>query len=208
MKLIAFVGFKDSGKTTAAIPLIEHGYIPFSYADALKDCLASIFLWPRDMLEGITPESRIWRERVDSFWSAKLGIPDFSPRRAMQLFGTETMRNHFDPNVWIFNVERRISLLPQNSKVILIDGRFPNEITMPKRYGGQVFQIQKGDKPAWYQIAEGANKGDLHLKALMRDTYCVHESEYAWIGTELDGIIENNSSKESLYKQVLKKVGD
>ena len=43
MDLITFVGFKSSGKTTAAHALLADGYHLLSFADALKDALAAIF---------------------------------------------------------------------------------------------------------------------------------------------------------------------
>jgi len=204
MNIIAFLGFKDAGKSTAAIPLIARGYVPFSFADALKDCLAAIFCWSRPMLEGDTPESRTWREQVDAFWSVKLDIPGFTPRMAMQRFGTDIMRNHFNPNIWVYTIERRLSLLPPDSNVVLIDGRFPNEIAIARTYGGKVYRIRKGNEPDWYQIAMDANlDGNAHLRDMLQTSYGIHESEYAWIGSDLDGVIENNGSKDELYQQVL-----
>ena len=204
MKMIAFVGFKDAGKSTAAIPLIGQGHVPISFADALKDCLASIFCWPRPMLEGDTPESRAWREQADPFWAAKLDIPGFTPRMAMQRFGTDIMRNHFNPNIWVYAIERRLSLLPPDRNAVLTDCRYPNEIAVARTYGGEVYRIRKGEEPDWYQVARDANlDGNQHLRDILQTTYGVHESEYAWIGSDLDGIIENNGSKADLYRRVL-----
>ena len=46
------------------------------------------------MIEGETVESRDSRETPHIFWSKKLGIPILS-RLALQLIGTEVLRNPF-----------------------------------------------------------------------------------------------------------------
>ncbi|MFP5432200.1 MAG: hypothetical protein ACLGIM_03660 [Alphaproteobacteria bacterium] len=210
MNLIAFVGFKGSGKNTAAQPLVDAGYHALSFADAIKDSLAAIFCWPRHMLEGDTAESRVWRETVDQWWASKLSIPDFSPRRAMQLVGTEAMRQHFHPEVWILNVERRIALLPLGSKVVLIDGRFPNELDMARRLGGTVARIKKGAEPEWFDAAATVNEcspyggfEQRHVDALSRMTEAgVHKSEWAWVGYPMDRTFANDGTIDDLHAAV------
>ena len=199
--LIAFVGFKASGKNTAAAALYPYGFTPLSFADALKDALAAIFCWSRDLLEGITTESRAWREEVDLWWAAKLDIPHFSPRWAMMNVGTEVMRRHFHYDLWVFNVERRIMAL--DGPVVLVDSRFPNEIALARRYGGRVIRIKRGADPAWTELAELAN---LHWSPIVRDHALaqldllgVHPSEYAWIGSQIDCIIENDGTIADLH---------
>ena len=80
MNIIGLVGFADSGKGTASRILIEQGWQPIAFADALKDALTAVFGWSRHLLEGDTVESRKWRETVDPWWAAKLSIPHFTPR--------------------------------------------------------------------------------------------------------------------------------
>ena len=179
MQLIALVGFKGSGKDTAGQHLVQnHGFVNFSFAESLKDALASIFCWDRAMLEGATPESRIWRETVDQWWSQKLGIPDFTPRLAMQLVGTNVFREHFNPDLWIMNIERKITLLPPDSKVVLCDGRFPNELNLGRSFGGRVIRVKRGDEPEWYEQALIANgfvtSGKLWDKLYHKLSYGMH----------------------------------
>lgn len=205
MQNIAFVGFKSSGKNTAADALVPLGYVPFSFADALKDALATIFCWDRKLLEGITRESRIWREKVDQWWAKKLEIPDFTPRWAMQNFGTEIMRRHFHEQIWVYNVERRIMLL-DNQPFVLIDARFPNEIMMAKHHDGKVIRIKRGLDPVWMDEAATGNwYSTPDHKQRMKDLG-VHESEYAWIGCDLDTTIENDGSIALLQERVLLEV--
>ena len=94
--LIALYGGQGAGKDTVANILIQyHGFIKLSFAQVLKDAVATIFLWPRDLLEGDTEYSREWREKMDPYWAEKTGIYDFSPRKALQYIGTDLFRNHF-----------------------------------------------------------------------------------------------------------------
>lgn len=60
--LVAFGGRKWSGKNTCADVLIAQGYIPVSFAAPVKDVVAYVYDVPRDRLEGLTEEDRVWRE--------------------------------------------------------------------------------------------------------------------------------------------------
>lgn len=63
--LVAFSGRKWSGKDTCAQFLIaRQGYTPISFAAPIKDMLAYVYNLPREKLEGITEEDRIWRETL------------------------------------------------------------------------------------------------------------------------------------------------
>jgi hypothetical protein len=202
-ELIAFVGFKASGKNTAAAALFPFGFVPLSFADALKDALAAIFCWDREMLEGITDASRVWREQIDPWWAEKLGIPHFTPRWAMMHIGTEVMRYHFNYDLWVHNVERRLLLL--DAPAVLIDGRFPNEIVLAHRYGGRVYRIQRGPDPEWRDLAIAANAGDIEARAQL-DTLGIHASEFAWIGHPIDGVIVNDNTIDDLHAAVRQEV--
>jgi hypothetical protein len=203
--LIAFVGFKASGKNTAAEALYPYRFIGLSFADALKDALAAIFCWDRFMLEGITVESRAWRERVDPWWAGKLEIPHFTPRWAMMNVGTEVMRRHFHYDIWVFNVERRIAQVPDDLSVVLVDGRFPNEIALAHRLGGQVICIDRG-RPDWFSLAWLANHhASMEVRQHMQVQLAmdgVHPSEYAWIGSRVDRVIKNDGTIYDLHTKV------
>lgn len=206
MQLVALVGFKGSGKDTAARHLVDnYGFQAFSFAESLKDALASIFCWDREMLEGETAESRVWREQVDPWWSEKLGIPNFTPRLAMQLVGTNTFRQHFNPDIWILNIERKLSLLPADAKVVIRDGRFRNELNLGRRFGGKVVRVRRGPEPEWFGMAEAANSDTfLHAPeaAAAMERIGVHVSEWAWIGEPIDRTIDNDGSIDDLHRAV------
>ena len=70
-RVFGVIGANGSGKDTIAKFLIDtRGFRKVSFAKPLKDIAAIAFDWDRDMLEGVTKESREWREKVDPFWGA------------------------------------------------------------------------------------------------------------------------------------------
>jgi len=204
MRIIGLVGFADSGKGTASRVLIEQGWRPVAFADALKDVLAAMFGWSRHLLEGDTDESRVWRERVDPWWATKLNIPHFTPRFAMRHIGTDVLRAHFDNDLWVYRVERTISQMEADIPgVVLTDIRFPNEMALARSIDGRVFRIRRGPEPPWYSMATEANLSNANAKHMMQTLYKVHESEWAWIGAPLDGIIENDGTPADLGRKLL-----
>ena len=61
--IIGICGLIGSGKDTIADILVqEKNFEKLSFADKLKDGVASVFGWDRQMLEGKTDSSRSWRE--------------------------------------------------------------------------------------------------------------------------------------------------
>ena len=82
--LIGLVGLSGSGKDTVADFLVkDHGFKRDSFAKSLKDAVSAIFGWDRQLLEGATQESRMWRERIDPYWSNKLNRT-VTPRYVLQ----------------------------------------------------------------------------------------------------------------------------
>lgn len=211
MKVVAFVGTQSSGKSTAASALIQHGYLPFSFADAMKDALATIFCWRRDFLEGISQESRQWREQIDPWWAERLGIPEFSPRYAMRNFGS-LMRTYFHPEVWVLNIERRLAALRDAftvaHNVVLIDVRYPNEIALVRRLGGHLERIKRGEDPWWLDTARMIfAEPDPTKRQSMIDNLqtLVHDSEWAWLECDVDGITTNDATISDLRAKVVAK---
>jgi hypothetical protein len=204
MNTIGILGNIGSGKNTVAQYLATQGCIPTSFAGPIKDLCTSVFGWPRDMLEGETDESREFRENIDLYWSKKLGIPNFTPRLALQLIGTEVMRDHFHPDIWLNSLEYRVKKLHnENECVVISDVRFKNELDLIKRVGGTTILVQRDERPEWYDIALAANNGDAVAKHIMsRDFKHVHESEWDWVGCDIDYTINNNGTLEDLYANI------
>jgi hypothetical protein len=202
--IFGLLGFINSGKGTVASTLVNDcGFRQDSFASSLKDVCAVTFDWPRYMLEGDTKESREWREIPDQWWSEKLGIPDFSPRLALQLIGTNTLRNHFNPDIWFLTLENRIRKNP-DQHVVISDVRFPNEVKWIQDQGGILIRIARGPEPVWYETALMANKGNSIANKVMTETYsAAHLSEWAWVGAKVDYRINNDGTMEDLKQQAL-----
>jgi hypothetical protein len=96
--------------------------------------------------------------------------------------------------------------------VVISDCRFPNEIKSIKRAGGIVIRVVRGPEPEWYQDAVNFNKGDHNLSwATSRarlERLGIHASESAWIGTEFDAMVDNNSTMDNLFYQLNSLVQD
>lgn len=201
--IVGLLGFISSGKGTVAGELVKgHNFRQDSFATSLKDACAMIFDWPRHLLEGDTKESREWREVVDPWWSEKLNIPNFSPRLALQIIGTDALRNNFHPDIWFLTLQNRIRKNP-DQHVVISDVRFPNEIKFIKEQGGVLVKINRGPVPVWYETAMLANRGNSLAKEAMTRTYSsAHFSEWAWVGSEVDFELNNNGTFEELTAQV------
>jgi hypothetical protein len=204
MALIGLLGSIGSGKGTVSDILVDnHHFVKDSFASSLKDGCAQIFDWPRDLLEGDTKESREWREQCDEWWAEKLGIEGFSPRLCLQLVGTESLRNNFHSDIWLLTLENRLRKNPDQN-VVIADVRFPNEIEMVSRVGGKLILVERGDKPEWWDIAIAANNGDsAALHCMKTDFHYIHASEWAWVGANVDHIIDNNGTIDELREKVL-----
>jgi hypothetical protein len=178
--VLAFTGLAGAGKDTAANYLIEkHGYQKMSFAATLKDAIAVIFGWRRDLLEGITDESRKWRDEKDEWWSKRLNMY-ISPRKVLQIWGTELCRQHFHQDIWIASLERQLSQLPEEAKIVITDCRFENEAAIIRSIGGRVIHIHRSFTAS--DIGHISEKG-------------------VGVGSN-DIVIENNDSVIILYKKI------
>lgn len=179
--IIGLVGFIGAGKGTVRDILVrEHGYHGFAFADALKDAVSTIFTWPRGLLEGDSNASRAFRERVDPWWSHKLGY-EVTPRLILQKMGTEACRHGIADNIWIAALEKRIH---GYEDVVISDCRFPNELDFVRSAGGVIVRIKRGEEPS--------------LKEQMK----MHISETAWNSVVPDYVIDNDGTLQELKDKI------
>lgn len=200
MTLIAICGLIGTGKDTIADFLVnDHGYARASFAGALKDAVAAVFSWDRELLEGRTDESRVWRETVDPWWANRLEMPELTPRLVLQLWGTEVCRKGFHDSIWVASVENKLRLT--DASIVLTDCRFPNEINAMRAAGAKIVWVKRGELPSWYSTAIRANSGDVAAAAELRHLK-IHASETSWAGSEFDVIIENTGTLLELKDKV------
>lgn len=208
-KVIGICGLIGHGKDTAAGFLIAEGYQRISFAGVLKDACANIFGWDRILLEGNTPESRAFREMPDQWWSNRLGINNFTPRYALQHVGTDVLRTHFHPDIWVAACERQIDMAEKN--VVISDCRFFNELDAIRNLGGTTAVVWRHNKPDWWKTAVTTNttpndkewliddEGD-HMEVVYPE---VHKSEWSWAGWNFDIDLQNTSTLDQLKEQTL-----
>jgi hypothetical protein len=201
--IIGICGLIGSGKGTVGDILVEQGFTKVSFADKLKDGVATIFGWNRAMLEGDTDESRNWREQPDDFWTQETGR-NITPRIVLQEFGTECMRDGFDDSIWVSLLKKQ--MLDNPGDYVVPDVRFRNEQDMIRELGGEIWRVQRGDVPEWYGCAMLDNTTGGNLM----ESYDVHVSEYKWIdmNNKFNTTIYNNSTLEQLKQLVLNEISN
>jgi len=128
--LIAIVGYKGTGKTTAADHLVAaHGFYKVKFAEPLKEMLRTMGLTERH-LEGDL------KEVPCDLLGGK------TPRHAMQTLGTEWGRDIMDPDLWVRVWYEKVQFLIEDKcKVVVDDLRFPNELKALHALGGYIFLI-------------------------------------------------------------------
>ena len=193
--LIGVVGFIGSGKGTVGDILTEHGFHKDSFAKPLKDAVAIIFGWPRELLEGDTDRSRAWREEVDPYWSEKFGRP-FTPREALQLMGTEAGRDVFHRDIWVISLLNRA----KGKNVVVTDVRFQNEIRYIQDNGGIVIRVKRGMDPVWFSLLEKITSDAERTKFMQFEH--IHKSEWDWVGCDFDFTIHNEGTINELRQSV------
>lgn len=138
--LIGIVGKGNAGKTTTA-NILSGKFTEVVFAEPVKRITEIVYGFEYDMLLGDTPEKRTLRKTLkDPIWNK-------TPVEAMQYIGTDLFRDCFDNYVWIKIAQRKIDILRNAGKnVIITDCRFPNEIEFIRSQGGVILVIYENEE--------------------------------------------------------------
>lgn len=121
-------------------------WVEFSFATALKKVCAVLFHVPYDILLAQTEAARVARETIHYCKDFDM-IPPMNGRVILEYFGTDVMRNNFDPAIWIKIVERDSAFaIKQGNSVVFPDVRFENEIDMINRLDGALLVVYRNDE--------------------------------------------------------------
>ena len=175
--LICISGKKRSGKDTIANYLCKyHGYTKAPPFAIFKTSIANWFDWDARWMEGE------FKEKVDSRWGV-------SPRRMLQIFGTELCKEDLSKRIpefgrvtgnaiWARIFSTWYIQQDADKKYVVADMRFPIEAQ----------ELSQFDNIIYVQVKrENASTEDSH------------ESERYFNVLPKDYIIENNSTLEALY---------
>ena len=169
VRIIGISGYARSGKDLARVSLEARGYSRVALADQIRN---SLFL-----LNPLVSDSKRLVEAVNEYgWDkAKTAFPEI--RSLLQRQGTEVGRESWDENFWIDLAFRNV---PENSRIVVPDVRYPNEAEFIRSRGGQIWRV---------------NRTGLESKN-------AHQSENALDDYDFDHILLNDSTPEAIDSRV------
>ena len=184
--IIGILGNKNVGKDTLADYLVStEGFKKISFATNLKKCLAVMFNWDDN---NFSLENK---EKKDPVWNV-------SPRKMLQLLGTEFLREYCKDiidckinfndkeEVFSYHIKKLFldnkELFDNNENIVISDVRFPDELKFIKWLNGKIIKIERNNA-----VVNEFNN---------------HSSENYINNLEYDVKIQNNFSKEHLYKTI------
>jgi len=136
MRIIGIVGYMQTGKSTVARTLFEHGFTRVKFSQPLKDMLLA--------LPGITVEHTEGALKA----APQAMLSGRTPRYALQTLGTDWARHMMGEDFW---VDCWRNAILGEELVVAEDVRFLNEAKAIREVGGELWRIKR----------EGFN-GDTH----------------------------------------------
>jgi hypothetical protein len=174
--IIGITGKKRSGKDTSADYIIENYDFEkkLSIADPLKEACRILFGFNDEQLYGEV------KDAMDPYWKC-------TPRDVFQYLGTDILRNDIKkiiPNIgnnfFLNLLTRKIEENAETQNIVVADLRFQNEIDKIHDLGGIIIKVTRPN--------------------LVSET--THESEDNDKLKDIDYVMINDGSKETLYKRI------
>lgn len=144
VRAIGLSGYAQTGKDTVAEVLNQFGYKRVSFADNLRKILLTID--PIMEYGGFGDDVRRVSDEVEIHgweYAKKIRTPDRPEgeiRVLLQRLGTEGGRALLGDNIW---VDTTLNNIPDGTKVVLTDCRFPNEAEAIHAVGGKVWRVTR-----------------------------------------------------------------
>jgi len=146
-QLIAFTGYKRTGKSTAAEYLEkEYGYVRHNFKDGLISELKERF---PDLLEEILVTYMDYGDYFFNIGHTVENLFTTKPpliRALMQNYGTEVRRRD-NPEYWVYKWFKKAVAIQkyQPSNIVTDDVRFLNEAEAVKDFGGIIIRLTRPD---------------------------------------------------------------
>jgi hypothetical protein len=140
--IIAISAKKQHGKDTVASIIQEYTNNKFKivkFADKLKDFVCDLINCSRENLENEEFKNKELGEEWDYIDNNSFK-QKMTPRRLLQIIGTEAMRNNVHKNVWI---NATMSSYCERCNWIITDLRFENEFTSLKKYDAVTIRVNR-----------------------------------------------------------------
>lgn len=186
--IIAFTGYKRSGKSTASRYVLSKlpGAVQLNFKTALleemkerfpKTLSALVRLVEREQYDGTNPLT------VERFLEEK---PDEVARFFLQEYGTE-VRRHDDPDYWVVKWLKKATRLQH---VVVDDLRFLNEYQVVKDIGGVVIRIIRNG-----QVSTDGHRSETEMEHITPDiTIVVPDGTPEYMYPFLDNVIRNHKT--------------
>ncbi len=154
--IIGFAGKAGSGKTTIADIFVQnHGFTKVAYADPLKEALAVLTGLPISNFK----DSFLKEQTLNEF--------NITPRKMMQLCGTEFVREMIHPDFWIIRMNNTLKEFRKNKRPVVIDDvRFENEAALIRNMGGVVIHLERDCES---RTGEVSHSSEAPLTEMVRD---------------------------------------
>jgi hypothetical protein len=178
MKIILLCGWAGAGKdATASILVKNYNYKRYAFADQLKDICSEVYGFPRELADSQEGKKTLW----------PCGYEKKTIRDLLLLVG-KVERERFGHDIYVRGIIEKLKKLPDDSKIVISDLRYPYELAQMKMFG----RNYQYDVEVWR----------IHRKDQV-DTTVKDESEHYMEGFRYDRIVTNSgTSMEDLEQEV------